>query len=108
MIHPTASIHQDAIVHPGAVIGERAVIRAWAVIGERAVINTATRSDGYVFAIMRSKGAVRITAGCRDFSPAEARKHWQQTRGDTKLGRESIALVDHLERMLAIQETPTT
>jgi hypothetical protein len=33
----------------------------------------------------------------------KAREHWIKTRGGTPLGDESLALVDHLERMARIQ-----
>lgn len=64
----------------------------------------ATRSDGYTFSLFEQKdGPLIITAGCRFFTIPEARKHWTETRGGTQLGDESLALVDHLERMAGIQ-----
>ena len=67
-------------------------------------IITASRSDGYTFTIfIEQSGALKITAGCRFFTPDEARQHWRSTRGGTKLGDESLLIVDHLERMAALQ-----
>ncbi|MGH6691902.1 MAG: hypothetical protein ACREF4_14630 [Gammaproteobacteria bacterium] len=40
-----------------------------------------------------------LSAGCRRFTLSEARAHWLQTRGGTRLGNESLALIDHLEGM---------
>ena len=61
------------------------------------------RSDGYVFLLTREDdGAVMLRAGCRYFSLADARAHWTATRGGTPLGDESLALVDHAERMAKI------
>ena len=43
-----------------------------------------------------------VRAGCRYFSIVDARKHWTETRKGTRLGDESQALVDHIERMAKI------
>ena len=67
-------------------------------------ICAASRSDAYLFIITPDKdGVLRIIAGCRYFTIAEARAHWTETRGGTPLGDESLAIVDHLERMAAIR-----
>ena len=63
---------------------------------------TATRSDNYTFTVAPTPDGPRIIAGCRYFTFDEARAHWAETRGGTRLGDESLALVDHLERMAAI------
>ena len=44
-----------------------------------------------------------VIAGCRRFSPADARKHWAETRGGTQLGAESLALVDHMVALAKIR-----
>jgi uncharacterized protein YjbI with pentapeptide repeats len=63
----------------------------------------ATRSDGYEFrAFVLQAGGIKIKAGCRWFTPEEARAHWTTTRGGTRLGDESLAIVEHLERMATI------
>ena len=64
----------------------------------------ASRSDGYDFIVTpTSKHDVRIIAGCRYFTFAEARQHWQTTRGSTSLGKESLAIIAHLENMAKIK-----
>lgn len=72
--------------------------RAGLIIGGR-------RADGYEFFLTRSQGGAppRVRAGCRDLTIADARTHWEQTRGLTPLGLESQALVDHLERVAIIR-----
>lgn len=73
-----------------------------------APIICATRTDGYTFCAAHDQHyIVRIIAGCRYFTPTEARAHWSATRGGTKLGDESLALIDHLERMAALQGWPS-
>ncbi len=68
------------------------------------VIDLGQRSDGYAFFLMNLTGeGWRIKAGCRNFTVAEARTHWQTTRGGTRLGNESLAIVDHAERIAAIR-----
>ena len=59
-----------------------------------------TRSDGYTFYLDSHN---HIRAGCRDFATFEdARKHWTETRGGTKLGIESLAALDALEQALKL------
>ena len=70
---------------------------------------SATRSDGYTFTIAPSAGASRsgywVTAGCRVFETlTAAREHWRSARGGTKLGDETLAILDYLERVYAIWE----
>lgn len=62
------------------------------------------RSDGYAFSIVSTPIGARIIAGCRYFTIDEAREHWTETRGGTQLGQESLAIVDHLERMAEIRK----
>jgi hypothetical protein len=45
-----------------------------------------------------------IHAGCRVFSSIEkAREHWRTTRGGTKLGDESLLILDQLEALAALR-----
>ena len=68
-------------------------------------IISATRTDGYTFTVFHDhEYVVHIAAGCRYFTIEEARQHWRATRGGTKLGDESLALIDHLERMAKLQD----
>ena len=56
------------------------------------------RSDGYVFTCCRcSDDIFRVSAGCRYFTLEEARDHWTNTRGGTRLGDETLAILDFLE-----------
>ena len=68
-------------------------------------ILVASRSDGYIFLVTPTKieGEIVIIAGCRYFTPTQAREHWTKTRGGTKLGEESIAIVGFLEWMAQAQ-----
>ncbi len=98
----------DALIYaPGPVVcrvrlgGEGATVRA----GARSP--TITRSDGYVFAIMASPRGPLVTAGCRAFTLPEARAHWMATRGGTRVGAETFAILDCLERVFAIYEHST-
>ncbi|MBZ0171138.1 MAG: hypothetical protein K8E66_02040 [Phycisphaerales bacterium] len=46
-----------------------------------------------------------MRAGCRDFTTFnEARKHWQKTRGGTKLGIETMAILDALEQIAVLED----
>ncbi len=59
-----------------------------------------TRSDGYQFVMGASRS---IHAGCRVFiSLAEAREHWESTRGGTPLGQETMLILDYLEAAAAL------
>jgi hypothetical protein len=72
-----------------------------AYLGGQWIISGPTRSDGYVFFLMRitQYPEPHVIAGCRDFSMPEARKHWQDTRAGTALGDETFAILDCLEAM---------
>ena len=101
-----ARIYGDARVYGNARIYGNAWVSGNArVSGDARVygkITVATRSDGYTFLIAVTPDGPRIIAGCRYFTFDEARAHWTETRGGTQLGEESLALVDHLERMAKI------
>jgi hypothetical protein len=66
-------------------------------------IISATRSDGYTFTLCaRENDEPVIIAGCRYFTFTQARTHWQSTRAGTPLGDETFSIIDHFERMAAI------
>ena len=68
-------------------------------------ITTATRSDGYTFALLRmADKSWRVSAGCRFFTMEEGRAHWTATRGGTKLGVESLAILDFFAAVIATEE----
>ena len=73
-------------------------------LGGADLIDGGLRSDGYRFVGWKNAaGVLMLRAGCRDFTLPEARLHWLSTRGDTPLGRESLEIVDHIERLAAIR-----
>jgi uncharacterized protein YjbI with pentapeptide repeats len=75
----------------GAYLGS-AYLRG-ANLGDQWIIQGGTRADGYQFFLTNLTGeGVRVKAGCRNFSIAEAKAHWQSTRGDTPLGLETALI----------------
>lgn len=94
---------ESNLAHDGnAWVDCDAVVTGNAVV--TAPLSTARRSDGYEFALLPMlDGCVMVSAGCRLFTFAEARKHWQATRAGTQLGDETFAILDHLERMAKIR-----
>src|SRR5690606_16501200 len=67
----------------GADLGDQ-----WIVVGQ-------VRDDGYPFMLTNLKGeGVRVKAGCRNFTLAEAEAHWSTTRPrGTPLGDETALIV---------------
>jgi hypothetical protein len=108
-VYGNARVCGDAWVSGNAeVFGDAWVFGDARVFGNAKVtsmILTANRSDGYCFSIFNcADGIPRITAGCRYFTVSEAVKHWEDTRGGTKLGKESILIVNHLKSMYDLQD----
>ena len=104
-----AAICDSAMIGERATIGERAWIGHSAWIGERAwigkwaTVQTIRRTDGYWFALVPlESGDWRVTARCRDFTPAEGREHWTRTRGGTPLGAETLAILDYFDARIAL------
>ena len=99
-VYSDARVSSNARVHGDAWVSGNAWVygNAW-VSGK---IIAATRSDGYTFLVTDTTDGLRIIAGCHYSTFEQARAHWTETRGGTQLGDESLALVDHLERMAAI------
>jgi uncharacterized protein YjbI with pentapeptide repeats len=65
--------------------------------GAKGIIRVGPSSDGYEFFGVQRDGVVWIKAGCRWFAADNARKHWQETRAGTALGRERMHFVDFIE-----------
>lgn len=66
-------------------------------LGGQWIIQGPVRSDGWSFFLTNYKlEGVRVKAGCRNFTLAEARTHWQNTRAGTLLGDETLAILDHM------------
>ena len=97
-----ARVSGRARVFGDAQVSGRAQVFGSAIVARFFSVN---RSDGFTLGIYRDKeGVTHITAGCRDFSPEEAREHWAKTRGGTLLGAESLAAVDYLVAVFAAYE----
>jgi len=96
-----ANVFGDANVSGNASVFGNARVYGTASVFKPMI--AAARSDGYLFLIAAAKdGGLVIMAGCRYFTLTQAREHWTRTRGGTQLGHESLAIVDHLERMATI------
>lgn len=58
------------------------------------------RSDGWQFVLGKDG---KVHAGCHVFDNIQdARDHWKQTRGDTRLGDETMLILDYLENVAAL------
>ena len=95
-----AQVYGDARVCGNAWVSGNARVYGDARVYGKIIVGT--RSDGYTFLVTPTTDGLRIIAGCRYFTFDQARAHWQDTRSGTQLGAESLALVDHLERMAVI------
>ena len=64
-------------------------------LGSQWIIQGGHRSDGWPFFLQRLTNDKEpiIKAGCRYFTIAEAQTHWEMTRGNTPLGKETRAIV---------------
>lgn len=65
----------------------------------------AVRSDGYEFLLWPTDQGWRVSAGCRWFSLDAAWVHWEQTRGGTALGDESLDILTFFT--LFVERQPT-
>ena len=74
-------------------------------LGDQWIIQGPVRSDGYHFMLMRLTGekVPMVRAGCRWFSLANAKAHWQITRTGTQLGNESLDILIWLERAMHLR-----
>ena len=113
MVYGSGMVFESGMVSGNAWISEDAWVSGYArVSGNARIFGDAkiyknfplsNRSDGYSFIIVPDKNNIlRIIAGCRYFTIEEARSHWTNTRMGTQLGEESLAIVDHLEKMAKI------
>jgi hypothetical protein len=104
-VYGDAQVSEDARVYGYAEVYGSAKVYGSARVfgGARITMNLpfVMRSDGYTFfAFPCADGTPRLTAGCRYFTFAEAREHWQETRGGTPLGDETIDIINFLERAI--------
>ena len=95
----TANVYDSAYIGPDARVYGNARVYGDARVQRGVYTSTPTsitRSDGYMFTL-QSDGS--IVAGCRDFTPDEAKAHW----GDPEhyKHRESMAIVTALNAIAA-------
>ncbi len=72
------------------------------------VIDGGMRSDGYRFLLTRTEpGEWRIKAGCRNFTVAEAEKHWDAKRPKgQELGDETRVIIKHMLTVAKLRGWP--
>ena len=89
----TANVHDSAYIGPDALVhGDARVKRGMYTSTPTSI----TRSDGYMFTL-QSDGS--IVAGCRDFTPDEAKAYWGNP--EHYKHRESMAIVTALNAIAA-------
>lgn len=96
-VYGNAQVYGDAGVFGNARVFGDARVYGNARADKRFL--TVQRSDGYTFSYLPTPVGPRLLAGCRCFTLDEARAHWQATRGGTRLGDESLAIVDLFEKL---------
>ena len=76
-----------------------------AYLGDQWVIQGPSRLDGYPFFLQKLTGDTEpmVKAGCRYFSLEAAQAHWKGTRGGTKLGDETFAIIEGLVSIAKIR-----
>lgn len=64
-------------------------------LGSQWIIQSTTRSDGYAFFLQKltNDAEPMVKAGCRYFTLAQAKAHWESTRKGTALFRETEIIV---------------
>ena len=73
-------------------------------LGALRILDAGLRSDGFRFYYTDfPEEGPRIKAGCRNFTPAQAREHWTMTRGGTPLGVETFLILDHIDKLRAVR-----
>lgn len=92
---------REAVLHAvqsGANLSRAYLSRAnlsRANLGQQWIIQGQTRSDGYPFFLQMLTGDKEpmVKAGCRLFTIPQAQAHWESTRANTPLGRETELIV---------------
>ena len=99
-----ARVSGDATVSDNALVYGNARVSGDAVVSGDARVYGLMRSDGYCFTYLPcTDGEWRVIAGCRYFTMAEAREHWQKTRSGTALGNETMVILACLELLRAVK-----
>ena len=103
-VYKNAVVSGNARVYDNAAVSGNARVSGDAVVSGNAVVSGLMRSDGYCFTYLPcTDGEWRVIAGCRYFTMAEAREHWQRTRSGTALGSETMVILDCLELLRAVK-----
>ena len=92
-----AWVYGNAQVYGNAWVYGNALVSGDARVSGKIIV--ATRSDGYTFLVAPTPEGPRIIAGCRYFTFDQGVEHWTKTRGGTRLGDESLLIVNHLKAM---------
>lgn len=58
-----------------------------------------TRSDGYIFHIIKKKSSVKIFAGCKDGWSLARYRGWAKAYGIKNKTKETLLILDQLERI---------
>jgi hypothetical protein len=96
-VYDSACVSGNAHVFGNARLYDSAHVSGNARIHGDAQVYGIRRSDGYFFVYVDcADGIKRIQAGCRNLSLEEAKKHWEETRGGTPLGEETMDIINHL------------
>jgi len=87
-------------VFGNANVGGNANVFGHARVYGNAQVYGINRSDGYAFCYVPDEdGAMWVLAGCRCFTMEEARVHWEETRGGTPLGDETMNILDAIQSL---------
>ena len=89
----TGAILTGAIL-TGAILNGAILADGKTAIG---VLRRATRSDGYEFFLWHCEEGFFVKAGCRFLDIDAARQHWTATRAGTRLGDESLDILDFFD-----------
>ena len=101
----TADIDCDENASSSVKLGlaVRWAVKARADLADANLVDGGQRSDGFRFIGWVKSGELMIRAGCRNLTISEAREHWQETRGGTALGAETMAILDHIEAVAKVR-----
>jgi len=92
-----AKVFGCAEVFGNAKVDGCAEVRGCARVRGNAKVYGIKRSDGHTFSYVPDEdGAMRVIAGCRYVTMEEARVHWEETRGGTPLGDETMSILEAL------------
>jgi hypothetical protein len=108
-VYGNARVFDNAQVYGNAQVFDDAWVCYNQSIKKDMIVNSEllsiNRSDKYTFTISAAKdNKIAISAGCRYFeSFDDARNFWTKTRGGTKLGNETMLILDTLEKYAKLE-----